>query len=787
MITIRLYITILGILSLLLGALPTVAQSKARNSEGTEFWLCFMRNFRDGQTQNRIGKQDQLRLQLFLTSSKDANARIMIDGLEYDQTVRINANTVVNIQLPSRAMLSSTQQTERLAVLVTADVPISVYGLNSRHQTTDTYMGLPKDALGTEYRAMAYEKLSQELLSQIAIIATEDGTEVKITPSTATQKNNPAGKTFSIRLRKGDVYVIPAKYEVTGKSDLTGTLMESNKPIAVFSGHQCAYVPISIEACNHLIEQLPPINSWGKHFYLGMLKQRSRYAYRVLASENNTRVFEDARLVAVLRAGQHHESSSVRTHIQLTADKPILVAQYSHGFKNGDSVGDPMMILVSPTQQFLKEYRFATPISGDWHHYINIVTPTGAITDIRLNGRRLDTTMFTRLGESRYSIGQISVPYGTHVLRGSEPLGLYSYGFGYGADAYDAYGNMGGQNFEEIVEQPDTLAPLADGRTEKDYFMVTFRDDRANDRGIKRVTTAENTAMDITMPKIDEGTPHVTAKVKPFSTTGAGRVTFSTEDVAGNTSLYTVCYMYDATVERFNYTITSGFNVACDAEPLWYAGLQATYIHSFHSPDLTTTGNVTGMTPFSTGQGTRLGAMLSGGRRVTGSLTVSGRLSFGSPGGVMTSPDTVKGQMLDTRTGKWEDYREGIQMQIMAPYLTLGAFAEITPMRAIYVMAGLHAGIPMGAAIKLERTIISPLYAEFQNGERQQAGTTNTLSSLSSIVFGGTLGVGFTYPITFRVSAVIETLYTTYFNSLVSDGMWSYDAISFNAGLRYRW
>ena len=151
-----------------------------------------------------------------------------------------------------------------------------------------------------------------------------------------------------------------------------------------------------MEACNHLIEQLPPVSAWGKHYYLGMLRERSRYTYRVIASEPNTRVFRNSKLVAVLNAGEFHENLNVKEHIQLTADKPVLVAQYAQGFKNGDSVGDPMMILVSPTQQFLDVYRFATPINGDWHHYINVVAQTQTIDEIRLNGRLIDSTLFER-------------------------------------------------------------------------------------------------------------------------------------------------------------------------------------------------------------------------------------------------------------------------------------------------------------------------------------------------------------------------------------------------------
>jgi hypothetical protein len=82
-----------------------------------------------------------------------------------------------------------------------------------------------------------------------------------------------------------------------------------------------------------------------------------------LASQDSTKVFEDTTLIAVLKRGEFIQRNS-RKNIQITSDKPVLVAQYSQGMSNGDNVGDPMMILISPVQQYLKRYRFATPING---------------------------------------------------------------------------------------------------------------------------------------------------------------------------------------------------------------------------------------------------------------------------------------------------------------------------------------------------------------------------------------------------------------------------------------
>ena len=57
---------------------------------------------------------------------------------------------------------------------------VSVYGLNYFTQSTDAFLGLPTDALGTDYRVMTYPGgLGQEM----SVLATANDTVVTITPT----------------------------------------------------------------------------------------------------------------------------------------------------------------------------------------------------------------------------------------------------------------------------------------------------------------------------------------------------------------------------------------------------------------------------------------------------------------------------------------------------------------------------------------------------------------------------------------------------------------------------
>lgn len=784
-------LSLLATLLLSTGGVDLVAQEApyiTKNSEGKEFWLCFMKNFRGIEEggQSRQNRQKALRLQLFITSSYDARVDIEIEEIGYTNTIDVRANTVVNIQVPQRAQVRAAETAERLAVHIVADTSISVYGLNSRFQTTDTFMGLPVSVLGKEYRAVGYTKLASDLLSEMSIVATEDSTEIVITPTTATSTGRPAGQPFTVNLRRGDVYSVKAQWQSIGPCDLTGTRVVSNKKIAVFSGHNCAYVPPKIEACNHLVEQLPPVSAWGKHYYIGNLKERSKYTMRVIAAEAKTRVFRNSRLVAVLNAGEHHEELNVPEHLQITADKPVLVAQFAQGFKNGDSVGDPMMILISPTQQFLNEYRFATPINGDWHHYVNVVAPTATIREIRLNGRKLDSAIFQTLGESRYSIAQVAIPFGTHVIRSNEPFGLYSYGFGYKSDAYDAYGNMAGQSFFELAEIHDSLPPLADGKPKRDAYAVTFRDDRVFDKGIASIEVVSSEHLASVIPLIEAGAPQITVGVEPTLSGSGGRIVLRATDISGNASEFTVCYLFDTRSEQYTYVLTEGLNAECLVEDSWMVGAYGMLAHSFHSADFSSTGGIetTGTFGESEGFGGGFGVLL--GRRLSASVIANARLSVSTMGGTPTSPDSSSSTVFDTASGTFVPYQEATTMSVNAPYLRLGASIQWFPQRFFYLTGGAQVSVPVGSSADVNRQLLRPSNWEYTSGGSSKPSGITEVSSLSTVGFEVLGGLGFSYPVSFHASIFLEALYTLRLNSVVSDQNWGLGTLGTNFGVLWR-
>src|ERR1035437_6704843 len=74
------------------------------------------------------------------------------------------------------------------------------------------------------------------------IVGVQDSTNVTITLRDNSSKGTPANVPFSVRLNQGDTYLVQGDPN-SASNDLTGSLIESDQPIAVFSGHMRASIP----------------------------------------------------------------------------------------------------------------------------------------------------------------------------------------------------------------------------------------------------------------------------------------------------------------------------------------------------------------------------------------------------------------------------------------------------------------------------------------------------------------------------------------------------------------
>src|SRR5262249_35018423 len=140
--------------------------------------------------------------------------------------------------------------------------------------------------------------------SMFAVVGTQDGTHVTITPSVPYAGHAP-GVPYTVTLNKGQAY--QAAFGNYNDPDLTGTIIQADKPVAAFSGHAGLYLPADAPAVNPISQQLSRVARWGTHFFAPPLAARLRGSFfRVVAATDNTHVSFNGTQVATLNRGQYY-------------------------------------------------------------------------------------------------------------------------------------------------------------------------------------------------------------------------------------------------------------------------------------------------------------------------------------------------------------------------------------------------------------------------------------------------------------------------------------------------
>jgi hypothetical protein len=293
--------------------------------------------------------------------------------------------------------------------------PVVVYQFNPLEYTSDTGLFsnsndasllLPVTALGSEYTAITQPFLDSGTISfdamrsgspgLLVVTATADDTTVTVTPRAATEPGEgapafPVDTASSIVLDRGDVLQLTAY-----AGDLTGSKVESDRPVQVIAGHFCTQVPVGTFACDHLEESMLPTTALGTRYAVAFPRapagQQPAFAQtRVVATEPGTTLTfdppQDVGEPTLAAAGDFVELSG-NTDFVVSANHKIAVAQYMGGRGKSDpeGLGDPAMTLAVPIDQFRKTYYFVAPLTYQ-ESYANVVAPAGS--SVTLDGLTL--------------------------------------------------------------------------------------------------------------------------------------------------------------------------------------------------------------------------------------------------------------------------------------------------------------------------------------------------------------------------------------------------------------
>lgn len=401
--------------------------------------------------------------------SDTGTAIVRLTGGGITQTFNVGPHEVLPIfpqasgsAIPDQS-LDGTGVTTRAYHLV-SNRPVVAYQFNPLDNvgvfSNDASLLLPVPTLDARYYVLGWPTLTRrpdahDFHGYIAVVATTAGTtNVTITPRSATIAGGdvPAltvGTPYVRALEQGQVLALEAGPD----GDLSGSLVEADQPIALFTGHEATNMTAAPGSCcaDHLEDQVFPTSVWGMTYAVARSLPRGSEPdrLRILAQHDGTVVTFDpasAGTCPTLAAGELC-TIDIRADLEIMASAPVLVGHYLLAVgAGGDAPGDPSLAFSVPVEQFRTSYDLLVP-SQYATNYLSIVTPVGA--DVMLDGANL-ADQLTAFGSGLYAGGRVTLAAGAHQLECPSGCGVEIGGY----DSAVSYLLSGGLDLERIAIDP---------------------------------------------------------------------------------------------------------------------------------------------------------------------------------------------------------------------------------------------------------------------------------------------------------------------------------------------
>ena len=464
----------------------------APSSKGNEFFLGFMGN-------NANAPIHSASASLLVTTDDPASVEFTLEYFGTTQTFETRKGSVTLVNLPvGKAgeigdIRVNGEDERNKGIRVKATDPtklLTVYGINDADMSTDAFLALPCHRYPvTQYNYFVFStstiSTTGTFRSRFLIVPCEDTTSVTIRPTQQIQVNaDLTGSPVPTLVNAGAYVIITVNRLQTAQCnsdmDLTGTVIESDKPISVFVGHEHGQVPTGQTACDHLVEQIPPDATWGTQFFTAPLDVReSGERYRVGSVVDNNQV-----TVTCTTEGQSRPSQQINRTLQsqrgqnymefdtvgdapdgvtpsyrreyccIETTKPAIVMMYSKGHSLDEitfpgvtgSQGDPFMLLIPPLSQYSNDYTATTAkqVRTDFIGHISLTLPIQFFDNSAVSRSRLTVNGTTYSPDSGYSpilcsnnqicgYGAYSeLPVGSHQVNynmSGAAMNLFVYGF----------------------------------------------------------------------------------------------------------------------------------------------------------------------------------------------------------------------------------------------------------------------------------------------------------------------------------------------------------------------
>ena len=370
---------------------------------------------------------------------------------------------------------------------ITTDRPVVAYSIlpygGGPSAATSASLLLPTSAWDTNYVAInAYRKSTAVPQAQpsLAILAYENGTDVTILPKAAIVGGvgvgaSAANTPITYSLDAGE-YV-----QLSQDVELTGSPIQSTKPIGLWGAASCLNVLPGDLACDSAHQQIPPVRALGSE-YAGV-RYRNRASalveedppWRLVGAVDGTVLTwtpappNGAPMTLNLGTVGEFQATGPFVVKSQDADHPFYVAQYMTGADHLGTLageGDPEWVNVIPVNQYLDDYVLFTDPTYSETSLVVVRRPsqvTNAFADVVLDcagvlggWQPLGPYEYTRIDLVTGNFQNVNgCSNGRHQISSDLPFGVTVWGWGSSAapnTQYVSYAYPAGASVQAINE-----------------------------------------------------------------------------------------------------------------------------------------------------------------------------------------------------------------------------------------------------------------------------------------------------------------------------------------------
>lgn len=388
-------------------------------------------------------------IEVYNPSTTKTSATVKVSALGKVEQKVVQPGQSEVFHFPIDIEMSVTSKSQK-TVLVESSEEVLVTAVNFRTSSTGTSVIYPVSDWGTQYYIFTpVSPPSKDPLpyahQEFAITNhkhTKNTVEINLHGAVNYEgKQYPKGSKLTIDMEPYESVLIQSQ------EDLTNTKVLSKHPVAVFTGHSCTWL---FAGCDHVYEQLLPVNSWGKDFIVVPIyyDDPKRYdSVYIQASETSkiTLRGQDGKTLPIqLQEGENYRANLFgRSSLRITSDKAIQVLfEFNGGITQEKVMNDPFLMNVVPTDRYSTAYTLQG-VQGFANKAI-LIAPTNKLSGMLVDKAQMaKNVQWYNTGSSEYSWTQLTFDDSSalhQIAHSDTPFALYSFGVakvnGYGTSAF---------------------------------------------------------------------------------------------------------------------------------------------------------------------------------------------------------------------------------------------------------------------------------------------------------------------------------------------------------------